>query len=88
MPATAPDRVQSKSPPGFFEDLRSSHVSSLMTFDKRDFSNPSASSEKDEAFSSQSSLCDEGTREENHQVLFADATIVSPRRPNYLPSSG
>jgi len=38
------------------EELRSSktlssHVSSLMTFDKRDFSNPSASSIMDETFS-------------------------------------
>jgi hypothetical protein len=34
-------------------------------------------------FSSQSSLCDEGTREESHQALFADATIGSQRRINY-----
>jgi hypothetical protein len=31
-------------------------------------------------FSSQTLLCDEGTREESHQALFADATISSPRR--------
>jgi len=34
------------------EDLRSSSVSNLLIFNKRDSANPSASSDKDEAFSS------------------------------------
>jgi hypothetical protein len=42
----------------------------------------------DEFFSSQSSLCDEGTREESHKALFADTTIYSPQQINSgnLPS--
>jgi hypothetical protein len=41
----APGGAQSKNPYGFLEDLRSSPVSSLMTFDKREFfQTPSATS--------------------------------------------
>jgi hypothetical protein len=41
----APDRAPSKNPYGFLEDLRSSPVSSLMIFDKREFfQTPSATS--------------------------------------------
>jgi hypothetical protein len=45
MNAAAPNMALSKNPDGFLEDLRSSPVSSLMTFYKREFfKTPSATS--------------------------------------------